>query len=182
MTPFGMMTATTDHGGSVMATQQQAAVNGMAFLRAGDGFVCPKCKVWSTLIMSNQNIVMLGKPVAFAGDKFTCGATLMPSKSLVGGDKQGGGSAGSSKNRSTTDKNKAVAKPSHIANHNFDRRFRLLDQDTLEPLANINYELMHGSKTIKGKTDNDGFTEVISDETASKVEIHIFYEGDEEHG
>lgn len=97
MIPFGLMTATTDHGGNVMATQQQVVANGKAFLRAGDGFVCPKCKVWSTLIISNQNIVMFGKPVAFAGDKFTCGATLMPNQSLVGWDKQGGGSARSSK-------------------------------------------------------------------------------------
>jgi uncharacterized Zn-binding protein involved in type VI secretion len=169
MIPFGIMTATTDHGGTVMATQQQAIANGMAFLRAGDGFVCPKCKVWSTLIMSNQNIIMFGKPVAFAGDKFTCGATLMPNQSLVGGDKQGGGSASSSKNRSAIDKNNAIANPSHMANHNFDRKFRLLDQDTHEPRANVSYELIHGSKTIQGKTDNDGFTEVISDETASKV-------------
>jgi uncharacterized Zn-binding protein involved in type VI secretion len=85
MIPFGITSATTDHGGSIIATQQQAIANGMAFLRAGDGLMCPKCKVWSTLIMSNQNIIMFGKPVSFVGDKFTCGAILMPNQSLVGG-------------------------------------------------------------------------------------------------
>lgn len=145
-----MMTATTDHGGTVMATQQQAVMNGMAFLRAGDGFVCPKCKVWSTLVLSNQNIVMFGKPVAFAGDKFTCGATLMPNQSLVGGDKQGGGNAHS---------NQATIPP--IYDHQF-----ILKDTAGNVMANFAYtmqlpsgEIMHcmtdsAGKTLRHVTDN----------------------------
>lgn len=157
MIPFGMMTATTDHGGTVMATQQQAIANGMAFLRAGDGFVCPKCKVWSTLIMSNQNIIMFGKPVAFAGDKFTCGATLMPSQSLVGGDKQSGGSAHSSQ-----------ATTPQIYDHQF-----ILKDTAGNVMANFAYTMQLPSGEIMHcMTDSAGKTLRHVTDGAQNLEIH----------
>ena len=75
---FGIHGSTTDHGGMVISTQARSSQMGNLFLRAGDGFACPKCKIWSTLIQSNSHIIFDGKPVAYVGDKFTCGATLMP--------------------------------------------------------------------------------------------------------
>lgn len=91
---FGIHGSTTDHGGMVISTQARSSQMGNLFLRAGDGFACPKCKIWSTLIQSNSHIIFDGKPVAYVGDKFTCGATLMPKQMHVVGDN--GGNAGSS--------------------------------------------------------------------------------------
>lgn len=91
---FGIHGSTTDHGGIVISTQSTSSQMGSLFLRAGDGFACPKCKIWSTLIKSNDHVVFDGKPVAYVGDKFTCGATLMPKQMHVVGDS--GGSAGGS--------------------------------------------------------------------------------------
>lgn len=83
---FGIHGSTTDHGGIVISTQSTSSQMGSLFLRAGDGFACPKCKIWSTLIKSNDHVVFDGKPVAYVGDKFTCGATLMPKQMHVVGD------------------------------------------------------------------------------------------------
>lgn len=86
---FGIHGSTTDHGGMVISTQARSSQMGNLFLRAGDGFACPKCKIWSTLIQSNSHIIFDGKPVAYVGDKFTCGATLMPKQMHVVGDSGG---------------------------------------------------------------------------------------------
>ena len=41
---FGIHGSTTDHGGVVISTQSRSSQMGNLFLRAGDGFACPKCK------------------------------------------------------------------------------------------------------------------------------------------
>ena len=89
---FGINGSTTDHGGLVTSTQSRSSQNNNLFLRAGDGFLCPKCRCWSTLIKSNDLVIFEGKAVAYVGDKFTCGATLLPKQSHVVGDAGGGGS------------------------------------------------------------------------------------------
>lgn len=89
---FGIHGSTTDHGGTVISTQSRSSQMGNLFLRAGDGFACPKCKVWSTLIKSNDHVIFDGKAVAYVGDKFTCGATLLPKQDHVVGDSGGGSS------------------------------------------------------------------------------------------
>lgn len=160
MIPFGMMTATTDHGGTVMATQQQAVVNGIAFLRAGDGFVCPKCKVWSTLVISNQNIIMFGKPVAFAGDKFTCGATLMPSQSLVGGDKEQSSASQSLDKQSQQDSS-------------YDEHFILHDQATGEAITGFAYGIETALGVHHDKVCDNGKTKKIT--SKSPVPVKLLY-------
>lgn len=87
---FGIHGSTTDHGGVVISTQSRSSQMGNLFLRAGDGFACPKCKTWSTLIKSNDHVIFDGKAVAYVGDKFTCGATLMPKQVHVVGTGGGG--------------------------------------------------------------------------------------------
>ena len=87
---FGIHGSTTDHGGVVISTQSRSSQMGNLFLRAGDGFACPKCKCWSTLIKSNDHVIFDGKAVAYMGDKFTCGATLLPKQMLVVGESGGG--------------------------------------------------------------------------------------------
>lgn len=97
MNAFGIHNSTTSHGGLVASTQSLATEEENQFLRAGDGFFCPTCKVWSTLIKSNDFILIDGIPVAFVNDEFTCGAKLMPKQNLVIGEK---GSSASTLNAS----------------------------------------------------------------------------------
>ena len=73
---FAIHNAPTDHGGLIPATQFRDSQMGNAFVRAGDGHFCPKCKCWSTVIKSHDHVIIDGKAVAFVGDKLTCGATF----------------------------------------------------------------------------------------------------------
>lgn len=77
-----------DHRGMIPSTQLQSLQEGHAFVRAGDGHYCPQCKCWSTVIKSHDHIIFDGKPVAYAGDKLTCGAKIQPQQSHVIGDGQ----------------------------------------------------------------------------------------------
>ena len=86
MKGFGIHGSITNHGGIVLSTQSRSSQMGILFLRAGDGHFCPRCKCWSTLMKSNDHVIIDGKAVAFVGDKLSCGATLMPKQSHVVGD------------------------------------------------------------------------------------------------
>lgn len=83
---FAIHNAPTNHGGIIPSTQVRSSQQGNLFVRAGDGHFCPKCKCWSTVIKSHDHVIMDGKPVAYAGDKLTCGATIQPQQSHVVGD------------------------------------------------------------------------------------------------
>lgn len=83
---FAIHNAPTDHGGVIPATQTKDSQMGNAFVRADDGHFCPKCKVWSTIIKSHDHVMIDGKPVAYVGDKLTCGATIQPQQTHVVGD------------------------------------------------------------------------------------------------
>ena len=83
---FAIHNAPTDHGGLIPATQMRDSQMNNAFVRAGDGHFCPKCKVWSTIIKSHDHVIIDGKPVAYVGDKLTCGARIQPQQSHVVGD------------------------------------------------------------------------------------------------
>lgn len=83
---FAIHNAPTNHGGIIPSTQVRSSQQGNLFVRAGDGHFCPKCKCWSTVIKSHDHVIMDGKPVAYAGDKLTCGATIQPQQNHVVGD------------------------------------------------------------------------------------------------
>ncbi|WP_312971129.1 PAAR domain-containing protein [Acinetobacter gerneri] len=83
MKAMGVDGSTTSHGGVVKATQDTTKTDGKAWLREGDGFVCPKCKIWSTLIRNNITVSVHGKKAAVVGDTFTCGATLSQTQSMT---------------------------------------------------------------------------------------------------
>ena len=80
---FAIHNAPTDHGGLIPATQFRDSQMGNAFVRAGDGHFCPKCKCWSTVIKSHDHVIIDGKPVAYVGDKLTCGARRFNLNSLM---------------------------------------------------------------------------------------------------
>lgn len=89
MQGFAINNAPTDHGGFIPATQSRDFQMGNAFVRAGDGHFCPKCKCWSTVVKSHDHVIIDGKAVAYVGDKLTCGARIQPQQSHVVGNSQG---------------------------------------------------------------------------------------------
>lgn len=86
---FAIHNAPTDHGGFIPATQMRSSQMGNRFVCAGDGHYCPKCQCWSKVIKSHDHVLFDGKAVAYAGDKLTCGAKILPQQSHVVGDSQG---------------------------------------------------------------------------------------------
>lgn len=154
MKAFGINGSSTDHGGSVIATQQRSSEQGIAFLRAGDGFACPKCKCWSTLIKSNDHVIFDGIAVAFAGDKFTCGATLLPKQNLVVGT-----AAGSTSGKSGNTQSNLVA--NGIKNL-YSGQYQLINETDGSLYKNVKYSIEYvDGRITEGVTDENGMTEKL---------------------
>ncbi|MBU3848689.1 MAG: PAAR domain-containing protein [Candidatus Acinetobacter avistercoris] len=161
---FGIHGSTTDHGGIVISTQSRSSQMGNLFLRAGDGFACPKCKTWSTLIKSNDHVIFDGKAVAYVGDKFTCGATLMPKQVHVIGASSGANSV-SSLSTKTTSITSNLVEDTLEEIHKI--QFKIIDEDSEELLSNMLYELYSkesGELLVQGYTDENGMTAIYESE------------------
>lgn len=167
MKGFAIHNAPTNHGGFIPATQMRDSQMGNAFVRAGDGHFCPKCKCWSTIIKSHDHVIFDGKPVAYVGDKLTCGATIQPQQSHVVGD-SGSPYSGSLSNNTNNFKSELKLQ--------YGQRFLLQDDLTEEPLSNVCYEIEQGGQIIHGKTDKNGFTDLITSDAEEEIHIHIIYE------
>lgn len=61
----------------------------------------------------------------------------------------------------------------------YDDRFQLLDQHSQLPLAYINYRLDYNGKSVEGKTDAEGFTEIIEANYSAEVNIYLLLDEDE---
>jgi len=166
---FGIHGSTTSHGGTVISTQSRSSQMGNLFLRAGDGFACPKCKCWSTLIKSNDHVIFDGKAVAYVGDKFTCGATLLPKQDHVVGDSGLNSTRGTSSLSSIANNflNKKI----------FDEQIQLVEDDSFKNFFNyISYSLKVGNKKYEGILDKDGKTErFLSDKAEEITDIEFFF-------
>lgn len=171
---FGIHGSTISHGGTVISTQSRSSQMGNLFLRAGDGFACPKCKTWSTLIKSNDHVIFDEKAVAYVGDKFTCGATLMPKQVHVIG------TSGSSYYSSTAVvsnapvQNSLVEEKENLDDHGL--KFKVIDEQYNIPVKGCFYLLTKKDGTeYSGFTDDDGLTEVVNTgDKAEDIDFHIF--------
>ncbi|VXA57516.1 conserved hypothetical protein; putative bacteriophage [Acinetobacter proteolyticus] len=174
---FAIHNAVTNHGGMIPATQMQSSQMGNLFVRAGDGHFCPKCKCWSTVIKSHDHVIFDGKPVAYVGDKLTCGATIQPQQSHVVGES---GIAGGSSSNSNNSK----------ISLQFDEQLQLADDSSINSLFKyIGYKLQVGDKLHEGHLDSEGKTQRITSEKAEEItniefffkeKIPYFYELDQD--
>ncbi|WP_433847290.1 PAAR domain-containing protein [Acinetobacter proteolyticus] len=174
---FAIHNAITNHGGMIPATQMQSSQMGNLFVRAGDGHFCPKCKCWSTVIKSHDHVIFDGKPVAYVGDKLTCGATIQPQQSHVVGES---GIAGGSSSNSNNSK----------ISLQFDEQLQLADDSSINSLFKyIGYKLQVGDKLHEGHLDSEGKTQRITSEKAEEItniefffkeKIPYFYELDQD--
>lgn len=133
MISVGVDGSTTSHGGVVNATQTNTSTNGQAWLLEGDGFACPKCKVWSTLIRNNTTVSVSGRKAALVGDKFTCGATLerMQPSTFIG-----------SKANSSTATSPTNSFIPDTLNNEYGLKFQLIDENTASPIPSCFYLLL----------------------------------------
>ncbi|MDR2851660.1 MAG: PAAR domain-containing protein [Burkholderiaceae bacterium] len=54
-----------------------------------------------------------------------------------------------------------------------DQRFRLIDENTNEPLASVKYELECNGHTISGISDEEGFTDFVYSKNPESVKVYI---------
>lgn len=161
---FGIHGSTTSHGGTVLSTQSRSSQMGNLFLRAGDGFACPKCKTWSTLIKSNDHVIFDGKAVAYVGDKFSCGATLMPKQVHVVGT-SGKATTTAFTSTNTVAQTNTLVEDKSKEIHKI--QFTLIDEDSQERLSDMLYELYSkesGELLVQGYTDKNGMTAIYESE------------------
>ena len=173
---FAIHNAPTTHGGIIPATQMRASKMGNLLVVAGDGHFCPKCKVWSTVQKSHDHVIFDGHSVAYANDLLSCGARILPQQSHVVGDSQGQNYSGSTR---VAPINNFKSEPMF----QYGQKYLLVDDLTAEPLSNVCYEVSKsGSVCVHGKTDEQGYTEVISSENNEEIEITIHTEDGDHNG
>lgn len=160
---IGVEGCTTSHGGTVKASQTTKAHHGIPMLQKGDGFMCPKCKIWSTLIEGNSILSFDGVRAAVEDDRFSCGAILIAKQYTArtySGSLQGNSNISSNS----------------LLNIQFEygQQFIIQDELTGEPLAEVCYEIHKRSgEIIHGTTDHEGLTELITGDDEDDVELKI---------
>lgn len=164
---FAIHNAPTNHGGIIPSTQVRSSQQGNLFVRAGDGHFCPKCKCWSTVIKSHDHVIMDGKPVAYAGDKLTCGATIQPQQSHVVGD------SGSYYNGSTNASQNLLSSQ----NERFDEQLKIIFDNEIDDLfKNLDYKVKIGEKIKQGSLDSEGKTSrFFTEKKESITEIELIF-------
>lgn len=164
---FAIHNAPTNHGGIIPSTQVRSSQQGNLFVRAGDGHFCPKCKCWSTVIKSHDHVIMDGKPVTYAGDKLTCGATIQPQQSHVVGD------SGSYYNGSTNVSQNLLSSQ----NERFDEQLKIIFDNEIDDLfKNLDYKVKIGEKIQQGSLDSEGKTSrFFTEKKESITEIELIF-------
>jgi uncharacterized Zn-binding protein involved in type VI secretion len=84
----------TDHGGEVISVSRTFTDMGKPVACVGDMVQCPKCRGTFPIAQGDSNKTHMGLPIAFHGDKTTCGATLISSWGIKGVSSIARGSAG----------------------------------------------------------------------------------------
>lgn len=161
----------TDHGGIIILGDSSFLVEGKAVHLDGMTHYCPLCKVQSRALASNQGFMIVGgKSIVAADDTSTCGSRYLKISDLA----VMSNGVNSSKIVSS-DTNSFISEPKQ----KYGQRFLLQDELTEEPLANVCYEIYMNGEIIHGRSDKEGFTDLITSETEAKLEIKIILE---EHG
>ncbi|GLS06021.1 hypothetical protein GCM10007860_31860 [Chitiniphilus shinanonensis] len=90
---FIVLGDTTSHGGTVVSAQSPMTFQGKPVATVGDMTCCPECKGSFAIVQGGDNIELMGRHLARAGDKTACGAVLIPGKQTLGTHSPGGGAA-----------------------------------------------------------------------------------------
>lgn len=157
---------TTSHGGRVLACTSTNTVDGKPLALLGDMVSCPRCGgVYPIVSTKPLGMTFGGRPVASQDDKTACGATLIATQSTATASPTAGpgGSVGGSKS--------VVSQARDVALDGRHRgRFQVLDDSTGQPIPDYPYTVTSGTgQTITGRTDVNGYTDWLEDDTASSL-------------
>ncbi|MCU4352784.1 PAAR domain-containing protein [Acinetobacter ursingii] len=155
----------TDHGGMIILGDFSFLVEGKAVHLDGMTHYCPRCKVQSRAIASNQGIMIVGgKSIVAVSDTSTCGSKYLKISDLA---VMNNGISNSKIVSNNTNSFVSEPKPK------YGQRFLLQDQITNEPLANVCYEIHQNGEIIHGTTDKDGYTKLITSNEIENIELRI---------
>ncbi|MFW1827230.1 PAAR domain-containing protein [Acinetobacter sp. ULE_I001] len=155
----------TDHGGVIILGDVSFLVEGKAVHLDGMTHFCPKCKVQSKAIASNQGFVVVsGKSAVADGDSSTCGSKYLKISDLA-----------VMSNGASVEMSNAVTAPlmkNNFIEHQkntYDEQLQLRDING-EPYANLEYLVtFDDGSTCKDVTDDKGNTKRLKTNGAVKI-------------
>ena len=155
---------TTDHGGIIVSGDSSFVVEGKAVHLDGMTHYCPKCKVQSRAIASNQGFMTVGgKSIVAVGDTSTCGSKYLKISDLAVMNNGSGNGIGNSQSKPLTS----------LTNNFIDKQEDFYDEQIQleningEPYSNVEYLVtFEDGSTCKGVTDSDGNTERLKTKTS----------------
>jgi uncharacterized Zn-binding protein involved in type VI secretion len=160
----------TDHGAVISIGESSFMVDGKAVHLDGMTHFCPKCKVQSRAIASNQGFMMVGgKSIVAVGDKSTCGSKYLKISDLAVMS-NGRGNGGLQAQASTSNFLKPINKEKYVA------QFKCINKETNEVIKNRKYYILkeNGEKKY-GITNDSGLTEIIETEQKEDISIHFYF-------
>ena len=152
----------TDHGGKIIQGDDSWLVDGKAAHLEGMTHYCPKCKVLSRAIASENGFMQVnGKNLIVAGDLSSCGSKYIKISDLAVRSRGSG----------------LLSNLHNLVNKlKFDERIQLIDKDDDEPLVNVPYYLKNsktGEIAAQGITDHNGYSERFYTEKSEDIDIYI---------
>lgn len=164
--------ALTTAGGVVVSAGSNGTIEGKPIALEGDKITCRSCKSVGYIICVGPRIPesWQDKQVALENDLCVCKCTphprLLPNQSLRFQTVEGtGASMQSASVRSA---------PLTTQDELFNERFQLLDGETGNPLADVEYAIVRESGEIEhGRTDEEGHTHILSS-TAESEHVEIY--------
>lgn len=164
---IGVDGCTTSHGGTVKATQTTKTNHGIPMLQAGDGFQCPICKTWSTLLEGGSTLSFNGIKASLEGDMFTCGAILK--------GKQNTAKATMVSNGSSTNNISSLLSGINENTSAYTGQYQLINELDGTPHANTKYKIKYDDGTVvEGVTNGAGLTEILPiKDKSSEIKIEL---------
>lgn len=174
--PYITIGCPTTGGGNVITGNSIFLIEGIAVACIGDKATCPKHKTTATIVSGDPYMQVMGKSVARVNDSLSCGCKLLPKQTLVVGAT--GASAGGVSNSNSSMLNSFV---DENFSKQYGQRFQITDELTNEPLCHVCYEIIKNGEITHGRTDENGYTQLITSDTEESIELNIIYE-EHDHG
>ena len=172
MKEFITKNATTTHGGVVTEVLDTFTIDGKKVHLDGMQHFCPLCKKMVFALGTDSTKTAMGRKIIFEGNRTSCGASFIANQSLAFAD-TGGIALG---------KEFLTQLILDQPTHEFAERFLLRSQNTDEVIRNGEYEIYkNGYLVLRGHTDEDGMTQLISGMENDEIEIHII-DGSDDNG
>ena len=181
MQPFIVQGDKTSHGGTVLGGSPFSDCGGKPIARMGDMVSCPMCKGVFPIAEGDQSNVIDGAPVAYAGGKVACGATLISSQIRTLTEPSSGAAPGTAsgvmERFGAVGAGMAAAyedEPLGGADERFRGRFQLVGIDDDKPVSGESVRVRStGGQYITGTTDSDGYTQWVERDAAEALAFDL---------